>query len=104
MRLCHTLVERTWDPASACTHEWFYRDWREDLTNTNGLANYGHVAETAWFSATIAAYTGEARYRDFAQASSYRRVDPEEVTGSVPKGASCGHAGCGEYVAITCQR
>ncbi len=44
--------------------------------------------------------------RDFAQASSYRRVDPEEVTGSVPKGVgpNCGHAGCGEYVAITCQR
>ena len=44
--------------------------------------------------------------RDFAQASSYRRVDPEEVTGSVPKGigANCGHAGCGEYIAITCQR
>ena len=42
--------------------------------------------------------------RDFAQASSYRRVDPDEVTGSVPKGANCGHAGCGEYVAITCQR
>ena len=46
------------------------------------------------------------RSRDFAQASSYRRVDPEEVTGTVPKsaGANCGHAGCGEYVAITCQR
>jgi len=46
------------------------------------------------------------RSRDFAQASSYRRVDPEEVTGSVPKGigANCGHAGCGEYIAITCQR
>ena len=44
--------------------------------------------------------------RDFAQASSYRRVDPEEVTGAVPKsaGANCTHAGCGEYVAITCQR
>jgi hypothetical protein len=44
--------------------------------------------------------------RNFAQASSYRRVDPEEVTGSVPKdiGAHCSHAGCGEYVAITCQR
>ena len=43
--------------------------------------------------------------RDFAQASSYRRVDPDEVTGSVPKSAgSCSHAGCGEYVAITCQR
>ena len=43
--------------------------------------------------------------RDFAQASSYRRVDPDEVTGSVPNSAaSCSHAGCGEYVAITCQR
>jgi hypothetical protein len=43
--------------------------------------------------------------RDFAQATSYRRVDPEEVTGSVPKsGESCNHAGCDEYVAITCQR
>ena len=43
--------------------------------------------------------------RDFAQATSYRRVDPDEVTGSVPKsGESCNHAGCDEYVAITCQR
>jgi hypothetical protein len=44
--------------------------------------------------------------RDFAQASSYRRIDPDEVTGAVPKsaGANCSHAGCGEYVAITCQR
>jgi hypothetical protein len=43
--------------------------------------------------------------RDFAQASSYRRVDPDEVTGSVAKvGENCGHAGCNEYVAITCQR
>ncbi|NPU15310.1 hypothetical protein HL666_31550 [Bradyrhizobium sp. 83002] len=43
--------------------------------------------------------------RDFAQASSYRRVDPDEITGSVPKaGANCAHGGCSEYVAITCQR
>jgi hypothetical protein len=43
--------------------------------------------------------------RNFAKASSYRRVDPDEVTGSVPKsGARCGHGGCDEYVAITCQR
>jgi hypothetical protein len=43
--------------------------------------------------------------RDFAQASSYRRVDPDEVTGSVPKdGANCAHGACDEYVAITCQR
>jgi hypothetical protein len=44
--------------------------------------------------------------RDFAQATSYRRVDPDEITGSVPKtaGDTCMHAGCHEYVAITCQR
>jgi hypothetical protein len=43
--------------------------------------------------------------RNFAQASSYRRVDPDEITGSVPKGGeNCGRSGCREYVAITCQR
>ena len=44
--------------------------------------------------------------RDFAQAMSYRRVDPDEITGSVPKdgGGSCNHACSNEYVAITCQR
>ena len=45
------------------------------------------------------------RSRDFAEASSYRRVDPDEITGSVPKAAeSCSHARCSQYVAITCQR
>jgi hypothetical protein len=44
--------------------------------------------------------------RNFADASSYRRVEPDEMTGSVPRpGAACGSAGCGgEYVAITCRR
>src|SRR6202008_1774329 len=44
--------------------------------------------------------------RDFAQASSYRRVDPDEITGSLAKAGAetCNHAGCNEYVAITCQR
>jgi hypothetical protein len=43
--------------------------------------------------------------RDFAQASAYRRVDPDEITGSVPKtGANCSGGHCDEYVAITCQR
>jgi len=44
--------------------------------------------------------------RDFAQASNYRRVDPDEITGAVPHAANekCGANGCGEYVAITCQR
>ncbi len=46
------------------------------------------------------------RSRDFTEALSYRRVDPDEVTGSVPKevGGNCHHAGCNEFVAITCQR
>src|SRR6478735_7933138 len=43
--------------------------------------------------------------RDFAQATAYRRVDPEEITGSVPRsGENCKHVGCNEYIAITCQR
>ena len=43
--------------------------------------------------------------RDFAQASSYRRVDLDEITGSVPKaGGNCARGVCDEYVAITCQR
>jgi hypothetical protein len=44
--------------------------------------------------------------REFAQATAYRRVDPDEVTGTVPKdgGDRCSGHGCGEYVAITCQR
>jgi hypothetical protein len=43
--------------------------------------------------------------RNFAQATAFRRVDPDEITGSVPRaGENCGHAGCNEYVAITCQR
>lgn len=44
--------------------------------------------------------------QNFAQASAYRRVDPDEITGSVPKQASggCRHGLCGEYIAITCQR
>ena len=45
------------------------------------------------------------RQRNFAQATAYRRVDPDEITGSVPKaGENCGHSTCTEYVAITCQR
>ncbi|MCC8975056.1 hypothetical protein [Bradyrhizobium brasilense] len=46
------------------------------------------------------------RSRDFAQATNYRRVDPDEITGAVPHAANekCNGNGCGEFVAITCQR
>ena len=44
--------------------------------------------------------------REFAQATAYRRVDPDEITGAVSKAGNekCTGSGCGEYVAITCQR
>ena len=43
--------------------------------------------------------------RAFDQAVAYRRVDPDEITGSVPKaGDQCTGSGCSDYVAITCQR
>ena len=44
--------------------------------------------------------------REFAQATAYRRVDPDEITAAVPSdgGDKCSGHGCGEYVAITCQR
>ena len=44
--------------------------------------------------------------RSDVAATAYRRVDPDEITGSVPKGGNdkCTGSGCNEYVAITCQR
>ena len=43
--------------------------------------------------------------RDFALASSYRRVEPDEITGSATnERPNCPRTGCDEYVAITCQR
>ncbi|HEX7790910.1 MAG TPA: hypothetical protein VF467_10350 [Afipia sp.] len=41
--------------------------------------------------------------REFAQASSFRRINPDEVTGAVPASTG-GPSSDGEYVAITCQR
>lgn len=40
--------------------------------------------------------------REFALATSYRRIDPDEVTGAIP--VSTGTVGRGEFIAITCQR
>src|SRR5438874_13458220 len=39
--------------------------------------------------------------RNFAEATAYRRVDPDEITGTVTKASdNCGRLGCGEYIAI----
>ena len=43
--------------------------------------------------------------RSFTQAVAYRRVDPDEVTGSISSsGGACKSGKCDEFVAITCQR
>src|SRR5438045_4042381 len=58
-----------------------------------------------WEKCGAHAASSYCQSRDFTQATSYRRVDRDEVTGSVPKpGEGCNRADCGEYVAITCQR
>ena len=41
--------------------------------------------------------------REFAQATGYRRVDPDEVTGAIPASTAT-PPGNSEYIAITCQR
>src|SRR5262249_29220748 len=43
--------------------------------------------------------------RDLAQPSTYRRVAPEKIGGSVPKGgAICARGGCDNFAAIPCKR
>ena len=44
--------------------------------------------------------------RAFSDASAYRRVEPDDITGAVPAvtGGQCSGAACADYVAITCQR
>jgi hypothetical protein len=43
--------------------------------------------------------------RQFIQAVSYRKVEPDEITGSVPAGnGRCTGAKCDELVAIVCTR
>lgn len=44
--------------------------------------------------------------REFAHASGYRRVEPEDLTAAVAGDYAvvCLGPSCGEYVAITCQR
>ncbi len=41
--------------------------------------------------------------REFAQATGYRRIDPDEVTGAIPA-STAGAGSHNEYIAITCQR
>jgi hypothetical protein len=52
-----------------------------------------------------AAATAFCRGREFKQAVSYRKVERDEVTGTVPGyGARCRGAACADFVAIECAR
>jgi uncharacterized low-complexity protein len=44
--------------------------------------------------------------RDFAEATTFRRVDPDEVTGAIPASTGGHRRGSGnaEFIAITCHR
>src|SRR5262249_32412223 len=42
-------------------------DWQEATGRSRGLVNYGHIAEAAWFVASVAAFTGDRHHADFAR-------------------------------------
>lgn len=46
------------------------------------------------------------RSHDFAQAVSFRRVDPDDITAAIPAddAGSCQGSNCDHYVAIECSR
>lgn len=53
-------------------------------------------------AAVAAAY---CRSQQFVQAASYRKVDRDDITGSVSaKDVACHGSACGEFVAILCTR
>jgi hypothetical protein len=53
-------------------------------------------------SAAAAAY---CKSREFAQASSYRQVDRDEMTGAIPANAGgCKGGNCEQFIAIECSR
>ncbi len=52
-----------------------------------------------------AAATAYCKSRDFAQASSFHKVDKDDITGAIPAtGSSCPGGDCDQYVAIECSR
>jgi hypothetical protein len=73
----------------------------------NNASGYGVdrcLASGASCGAAIA--TAYCQSREFAQATSYRKVDKDDITGAVPAStsSSCVGSNCDEYVAIECSR
>src|SRR6476659_7265247 len=52
-----------------------------------------------------AAATAYCKSREFAQATSFRHVDKDEITGAIPTNSgACKGGGCEQFVAIECSR
>ena len=52
-----------------------------------------------------AAATAYCKTRQFAQATSFRQVDKDEITGAIPTNAAgCKGGNCEQFVAIECSR
>ena len=61
------------------------------------LASGGHCGK--------AAATAYCKTREFAQATSFRQVDKDEITGAIPANAGgCKGGSCEQFVAIECSR
>jgi hypothetical protein len=57
--------------------------------------------DAACGAAVATAYCQSKRFSD---ASSYRRIEREDITGAVPVSFNCGRHGCAEFIAIECRR
>ena len=52
-----------------------------------------------------AAATAYCKTREFAQATSFRQVDKDEITGAIPTNSgACKGGNCEQFVAIECSR
>ena len=52
-----------------------------------------------------AAAVAYCKSREFANATSFRQVDKDEITGAIPANAGgCKNGNCDQYVAIECSR
>jgi len=52
-----------------------------------------------------AAATAYCKTREFAQATSFRQIDKDEITGAIPTNAgACKGGNCEQFVAIECSR
>jgi hypothetical protein len=51
-----------------------------------------------------AAATAYCKSREYAQASSFHKVDKDDITGAIPASTGCRGGGCDQFVAIECSR